>query len=93
MLSSLLLENPKGATSSIDQQRREDRIKKQRHDFFCFLQKMWTVASPDGLSCGFVFVTDFMLVDDANFLRYRINQDVLKLLETIKQAYDLDALF
>ncbi|WP_055334810.1 hypothetical protein [Ralstonia solanacearum] len=92
-LSSLLLEIPKGATSSIDQQRREDRVKKQRHDFFCFLQKMWTVESPDGLIRGFMFVTDFVLVDDSNFLRYRINQDVLRMLEAIKRAYDLEALF
>ncbi len=45
------------------------------------------------LSRRFVFVTYFVLVNDSNFLRYRINQDVLKLLEAIKRAYDLDALF
>ncbi len=54
---------------------------------------MWTVESPDGLIRGFMFVTDFVLVDDSNFLRYRINQDVLRLLEAIKRAYDLEALF
>ncbi|WP_298938216.1 MULTISPECIES: hypothetical protein [Ralstonia] len=81
------------ALTGLGEQKRNVSVKRDIQLLFEVLMKNWIIALPDGTVQGFHFVSEYALMADSQFLRFRLNRFVLVLLEQIRSSRELRDLF